>query len=428
MNNKKMEVTTLAYRKVHSLFKTPTLLLASLLLTSQLASAAEQQLDRIAAVVNNDIVMLSSVLARAKLMKAASPAAEDKKLVTQALEQLVLLKVQTQYGKELGIIVDDVMLNRTIEGIAKQNKLSLADFRIALQRQGVKYTDFREDIRSRLVIDALKQRQSGQRSNISEQEVSDLIFSQAAIINQGAQYHLQELFIPAANGIPLAQFTAARHKAEKLRKQLLGQQTFASNGVAGNDLGWKTNQELPASYSRALSIMGVDEISPVVHDSKGFHILKLMAKRGGSQQLEQQAHSRHILIRDTSSQGRQKAIKIRNKLLAGGDFSTLAKTNSADTGSAVNGGDLGWAKPATYVPSFAAIVKNAPLKSISQPVKSKFGWHIIQVLERKSIDANRASTRASAKSILAKKKTKGGYDTWLQGIRDDAFIEYRLKL
>jgi len=432
MNDKKSTLGSLlslfVQRKIRSLFKLSSLLLGSLLLSSQLSIAAEQPLDRIAAVVNNDIVMLSSVLARAKQLKTASPSTADKILIAQALEQLVLIKVQTQYGKELGIIVDDVMLNRTIEGIAKQNKLSLSDFRHALQRQGVEYSDFREDIRTRLVINALKQRQSGQRASISEQEVNDLIFSQSSIINQDAQYHLQELFIPAPNGVSLPQFNIARKQAETLRRQLLGQQAFASNKYATKDLGWKTNKELPSSYSRALSLMGIDEISPVVHDSEGFHILKLVAKRGGSQQLEQQVHARHILIADPSSAGKRKALSIRNKIIKGGDFATLAKTNSADTGSAINGGDLGWAKPEVYVPEFANTVKTVALKAISQPIKTKFGWHIIQVLERKKIDASRASMRASAKSILAKKKNKSGYDTWLQGIRDDAFIEYRLKL
>lgn len=432
MNDKKSTLGSLlslfVQRKIRSLFKLSSLLLGSLLLSSQLSIAAEQPLDRIAAVVNNDIVMLSSVLARAKQLKTASPSTADKILIAQALEQLVLIKVQTQYGKELGIIVDDVMLNRTIEGIAKQNKLSLSDFRHALQRQGVEYSDFREDIRTRLVINALKQRQSGQRASISEQEVNDLIFSQSSIINQDAQYHLQELFIPAPNGVSLPQFNIARKQAETLRRQLLGQQAFASNKYATKDLGWKTNKELPSSYSRALSLMGIDEISPVVHDSEGFHILKLVAKRGGSQQLEQQVHARHILIADPSSAGKRKALSIRNKIIKGGDFATLAKTNSADTGSAINGGDLGWSKPEVYVPEFANTVKTVALKAISQPIKTKFGWHIIQVLERKKIDASRASMRASAKSILAKKKNKSGYDTWLQGIRDDAFIEYRLKL
>ncbi len=428
MNNQKLTTNLLIQNKIHALFKTAALVFGSLLLSTQLSMAASQPLDRIAAVVNEDIVMLSSVLSRAKKLKAVSPNSDDKTLIAQALDQLILIKVQTQYGKALGIVVDDVMLNRTIEGIARQNNLSLGDFRLALQKQGVEYSDFREDIRSRLIINALKQRQSGSKRNISEQEVSDLIFSQASAINQDAQYHLQDILIAAPNGTALSQFYIAKKKAENIRKKLLGQKTFATNGIETNDLAWKTTQELPAAFTRVLSLMGVDEISPVVHDSRGFHILKLIAKRGGSQQLELQAHARHILIPDTSKKGQQKAISIRKKLLAGANFSTLAKANSADKGSAVNGGDLGWATPKNYVPAFANTVRTAPLNAISQPVKTKFGWHIIQVLERKKVDTSQEAIRASAKSILAKKKNKGGYDKWLQGIRDDAFIEYRLKL
>lgn len=429
MNNQKLTTNLLIQNKIQALFKTATLVFGSLLLSTQLSMAASQPLDRIAAVVNEDIVMLSSVLSRAKKLKAVSPNADDKTLIAQALDQLILIKVQTQYGKALGIVVDDVMLNRTIEGIARQNNLSLGDFRLALQKQGVEYSDFREDIRSRLIINALKQRhQSGSRANISEQEINDLIFSQASAINQNAQYHLQDILIAAPNGTALSQFNIAKRKAENIRKKLLGQKTFATDGIETNDLVWKTAQELPAAFTRVLSLMGVNEISPVVHDSRGFHILKLIAKRGGSQQLELQAHVRHILIPDTSKKGQQKAMSIRKKLLAGANFASLARANSADKGSAVNGGDLGWATPKNYVPAFANTVRTAPLNAISQPVKTKFGWHIIQVLERKKVDTSQETIRASAKSILAKKKNKGSYDKWLQGIRDEAFIEYRLKL
>ena len=139
-------------------------------------------------------------------------------------------------------------------------------------------------------------------------------------------------------------------------------------------------------------------------------------------------NARHILIADSSNKGQQKANKLRQQLLSGSDFATLATTNSADTSSAINGGELGWASPSNYVPAFAFIVKTAPIKAISQPVKTKFGWHIIQVLERKTVDKSREALRASARSILSKKKNKNDYETWLQSLRDEAFIEYRIKL
>ena len=406
----------------------PALFLSALFLFSPSLRAAEQSLDRIAAIVNSDIVMLSTVLQQAKRLKTAAPSTTDKELIKQALEQLILLRVQVQHGKKLGIIVDDVMLNRTVEGIARQNNLSLASFRNALEKEGFEYSTFREEIRNRLIIDALKQRQSGGRSKISEQEITDLIFSQAVQLNKDAQYHLQDILIPAPNGTPLPQFNSARNKAQQLRDQLLKQTHFASNEMSTNDMGWKNIAELPLAYTRVLSLMGVNEISPVVHDSKGFHILKLIEKRGGGQNLQLQVHARHILIGDSSNHGLQKAKKISQQLTTGANFATLAKINSADTGSAVNGGDLGWATPSTYVPAFAAVVKKSPIKSISQPIKSKFGWHIIQVLARKNVDSSRDALRASAKSLLSKKKNKDGYKIWLQGVRDDAFVEYRIKL
>ena len=433
MKNKDLNTTSMILSTIKSffsfkLFIFPAICFSALVLIYPSTSTAEQSLDHIAAIVNNDIVMMSSVLQQTKHLKVTSPESADNKLIKKALEQLVLIKIQIQRGKELGIIIDDVMLNRTIEGIATQNKLSLADFQKALQREGFEYTTFREEIRNRLMIDALKQRQSGRRSNISEQEITDLIFSQASALNKDAQYHLQDILIPAANGIPLAHFNSARDKAQQLRRQLLKQTKFSSNGVTTDDLGWKDSNELPLAYKRVLSLMGVDEISPVIHDSKGFHILKLIEKRGGGKNLQQQVHVRHILISNSDSKGQQKANALRQKLLAGEDFATLATTHSADPGSAVNGGDLGWATPTTYVPAFASIVKILAIKTISPIIKTKFGWHIIQVLERKTMDKSREALRTSAKSLLFKKKNKDGYKTWLQGLRDDAFVEYRLKL
>ena len=405
-----------------------SLCLSSLLFFSHNVIAKEQPLDHIAAIVNSDIVMLSSVLQQVKRLKPNTSNEPKNKLMKQALEQLILVKIQVQRGKRLGIIIDDVMLNRAIENIARQNKLSLADFKIALERSGFKYTAFREDIRNRLMIDALKQRQSGKRASISEQEVTDLIFSQASRLNKDAHYRLQDILISAPNGTSLTQFNTARNKALQLRSQLLKQKKFASNEVTTTDMEWKNVTELPLPYTRALSLMSVNEISPVIHDSKGFHILKLIEKRGGGQNLQLQVHSRHILIGDRSNKGLQKANTLRQQLQSGTDFATVAKINSADKSSAINGGDLGWATPATYVPAFANIVRTSPINTVSQPVKTKFGWHIIEVIERKEIDASRTALRASAKSILSKKKHKNGYETWLKDIRDDAFVEYRMTL
>jgi peptidyl-prolyl cis-trans isomerase SurA len=421
------------YRKKKSFFSFkkrtfPTLYLSSILLFSPITTLAETSLDRIAAVVNSDIVMLSNVLQQAKRLKTNSPSNEDSSVIKQALEQLILVKIQIQRGKKLGIIIDDVMLNRTIEKIARQNKLSLTNFQKALQQEGFEYSIFREEIRNRLMIDALRQRHSGSRSNISEQEVTDLIFSQATKLNKDAEYHLQDILIPAPNGTPLTQFNMAKNKAIQLRKQLLQQKSFSSNQFTTDDTDWKTSAELPIAYTRALSLMSINEISPVIHDSKGFHILKLVEKRGGGQNLQLQVHARHILIADSSNKGQKKINTLRQQLQAGADFATVAKIHSADTASAVSGGDLGWATPTIYVPPFASVIKTSPINAISLPVKTKFGWHIIQVLERKQVDSSRNALRASAKSILSKKKNKNGYETWLQGVRDDAFIEYRLTL
>lgn len=395
--------------------------------------ARDVPLDKIAAVVNNDVVMLSEVLQTArKIKESGNTRLSDSELVKKVLEKLILEKIQVQKAKEIGVKIDNVALNEAMQRIAAQNKLNLEQFRVALKGEGLNYKDFRETIREKLYIDTLKKRQQGRNKKISENEVDSLIQSESLTLNKDVQYHLVDILFPAPNGISVKQFNTRYKQAQNLRKRLLAksdklsQAIIAKAGASKKDLGWKSSQSLSPVFLRTLSLMGEGELSNVVRDAVGFHILKLVEQRGGKRKIAQQAQARHILISNDTPNAKLKATQIRNKILAGESFAKLAQLNSADKGSAANGGDLGMVDPAGFVPPFANAVRTLPLNTLSQPIKTRFGWHLIEVLERKTTDQTREALKLQAQSLISDKNKSEEYNNWLQGLMDEAFIEYRL--
>ena len=396
------------------------------------AQAKEVSLDRIAAVVNNDVVMLSEVrdiVTRLSRNKSTAPPQEVYKKV---LDKLIMEKIQMQRAKDLGIKIDNAALNRAVLSIAKQNKLNLDQFRVALAHEGIDYKKFRESIRDKLYIESLRKRQQGRNAKISEIEVDDLIKDESLQLNQSVQYHIKDILIPAPNGLTVPQFNNKLAQAQQLRKQLIGKpeprvaSLLKKYGASLKDLGWQGSKELNPAKVRALSLLEPGELSNVVRDPAGFHILKLIEQRGGDRKIRKLARVRHILIPASDPKGRLKAILLRNKILAGESFAKLAKDNSADTGSAQNGGELDFTSPDSFVPPFAAAVKSLPLNTLSQPIKTRFGWHILEVLERKTTDTTREALKEKAGSLITDKKKSEEYKNWLQGLRDQAYVEYRI--
>lgn len=418
-------------------FLHPRILLAMILLTSYVATTQAQEvaLDEIAAIVNDDVIMFSEVKQIALRNKQATKGqVSDKALIKDALENLILKTVQLQRAKEIGIVIDDVAVNTAMQSIAEQNKLNLTQFKVALENEGINYRAFRETTREKIYLDTLRRRQQSSNKKITEADVDELIQSQSQQLNKDVQYQLIDILVSAPNGTSVQQFNRLLTQAQNLRKHLLAKSSQLSNpiikkaGATSTDLGWKSSQSLSPAFVRALSLMGEGELSNIVRDQRGFHILKLIAQRGGIRKLTQQARVRHILIPSTDPQAKLKATILRNKILAGEDFATLAEKNSADKGSAQDGGKLGMMDPSVFVPPFRDAVKNLPLNSLSQPIQTQFGWHIIEVLERKTSDQTREALKLQAQNVISKEKKGDEFNNWLQGLRDEAFVEYRINL
>lgn len=409
------------------------LLFLTFLLLAQITIAEDRPLDSIAAIVNDDVIMVSEVRrTAAQLTRPKEAQASPQTLFKDVLEKLILDKVQVQRAKAIGIKIDDAAVDQAMQSIAAQNKLDLQQFRVALIKEGYDYKQFRESIRDRLHIESLRKRQQSQNKRISENEIDDLIQAESFSLNKDVQYNIIDITVPNTNGHSVTQFNDNLNRAQQLRKRLLGkselsQAEISKNGATSKDLGWQNAQSLNPVYLRSLSLIGEGELTDVVRDAKGFHILKLVEQRGGKRKQSQQARVRHILISADTPKAKLKVIQLRNKILAGENFSKLAEQHSADKGSASNGGELPMANPANYVPPFAQAVNTLPLNSLSQPIKTKFGWHILEVLERKSSDNTREAIKLQAQSLISEKKQKEQFKNWLQGLRDDAFVEYRIK-
>ncbi len=418
-------------------FPQARILLSMLFFVSYVATTQAQEvaLDEIAAIVNDDVIMFSEVKQAALRNKQATKGQRsDKAYIKDALEALILKTVQLQRAKKIGIVIDDVAVDTAMLSIAEQNKLNLTQFKIALEKEGINYRDFRENTRDKIYLDTLQRRQQRNNKSITNFEIDELIQSQSQRLNKDVQYQLIDVLIPAPNGTSVQQFNRLLTQAQNLREQLLAKSSQLSGpvikkmGATSTDLGWRSSQSLSPAFVRTLSLMGEGELSNIVRDQRGFHILKLVAQRGGIRKLTQQARVRHILIPSTNPQAKLKATILRNKILAGEDFATLAEKNSADKGSAQDGGNLGMMDPSAFVPPFRDAVKSLPLNSLSQPIQTQFGWHILEVLDRKTTDQTREALKLQAQSVISKEKKGDEFNNWLQGLRDEAFVEYRLNL
>lgn len=424
--------------------------LSSIILTTSLlisSAQANTPLDGIAAVVNNDVIMLSEINARARLLRSTSKQAarlSPTQLKAEALNTLILDRLQIQQANDRGITIDSVRLNKTLEKIAQRNKMSLGQFRQALKREGMDYDTYREQIRNKMIMEALRQRQVDRRIHVSNQEVEDLIVSQSNTINKGVQYNLQHILVSAPNGTPIAQVNKAKKRAEALRKKAIASGNFdavaksSSDDYAakkGGNLGWQPAEKLPASFNRVLSLLEVGAISDVVRDPQGFHILKLLDKRGGKQQgkgLVTKAHVKHILIRvdakRSDAQAKQEITKIRQQIIAGASFEKLAQKYSEDPGSKANGGDLGWASEKALVPQFASVMKSQKINTLSAPFRTQYGWHILKVLDRRQADSTPDRLKLKAQEYLGQRKLEEEYEAWLERLKGEAYIEYRIPL
>lgn len=422
------------------------------LLASSMAFAQTRELntsgvllDRVAATVNEGIVLdselqeqLAIISERLREQKLDPPPANV--LRQQVLERLVVQELQMQRAERAGIKVSDETLNNALTDVAESNKIKLADLPAALASQGIDYASYRDGIRKELAMQILRQRDVIGRINVSPREIDQFLERQKRMPSESSEYNVSHILVAVPQAATPAQLDEATKRAEDVyQRATAGGEDFARLAVSysnaqtaleGGSLGWRKGPELPTFLAEVIAGMKAGDITKPLRTPSGFHILKLNEMRGNAQVIVNQVHARHILIKPNELQDdatvQQKLAAIRERVLNGENFAATASVVSEDPSSAAEGGDLGWAGPGSYVPEFEAELAQLQPDEISQPFRTQFGWHIIQLLGRRQFDTTDDVRRQRAFTALRESKADEETELWLRRLRDEAYVEFKL--
>lgn len=406
------------------------------------AQAERTPLDKVVAVVNSEALMqteletrLDSVYQNLRQRNITPPPRDQ--LRRQVLDRLILDTIQIQKASDSGVRVGDQELAAAIESVARQNKMTTAQFRQLLERQGLAFTVVQEQIGRELLINQLRQRRVGQRIHISEQEVDIFLAQQKSELNS-TDYNLQQITLTLPDKATPQQVAEVEAEAQKAYQQLIDGEDFAQLAIRvsdddyaleGGNAGWRRGSELPVLIADQVQLLDINSITQPLRSPAGFHIVKLLEKRGGVSKLITETQARHILISPTTirteSEARKLISQLRERVQQGEDFAELARNYSDDKGSAGDGGSLGWAGPGKFVPEFEAAMNNTPIEGVSPIFRSPFGFHIIRVEGRRSQDIGRQVLEDQARQQLYKRKFESELENWLREIRSAAYVEIR---
>lgn len=403
------------------------------------------KMDRIVAVVDQTVITEQELESRitslsAQLRKQGTELPEESILRKQILERLISDALQLQYAAQTGIKVDDIQLDKTIERIAEQNKMTIREFHDALNQDGISIRKFRADIRNEIIIARLREREVESRVNVSESEIDNYLTTQASSNQNQDEYDISHILIRVPEDAAPEDVQKAKTKVDEALAALDAGTNFAKvsasfsdapNALEGGNIGWKSGSQVPTLFLDALKTMQKGDVSTALRSPNGFHILKVNDKRGGSSPLIiEQTHARHILIKlseiMSEKDAKQKIDGIKERLDNGEKFEILARQFSED-GTASNGGDLGWVNPGDTVPQFEKAMNTLKQDEISDPVLSPFGWHVIQVIERRKQDMSKEAARLKARQEIRTRKADEAYQDWVRELRDRAFVELRLE-
>jgi peptidyl-prolyl cis-trans isomerase SurA len=421
------------------------LLLAAAAGLAAMPAQAVVLVDRIVAVVNKDVVTYSELneavgMAQRQLERQGTAAPERALLERQMLERLILDKAQLQLARETGIRIDELSLDRAVERIAQSNNMTLADFRRALEGDGVSFDAWRNEVRQQMIMTRLREREVENRVQVSDTELDLFLEQMKNRPQESEEYNLSHILVRVPEGASPERIRAARERAEKAVAEARSGESFARvaasysdapDALQGGALGWRTHERMPELFAEAVMKMKPGEVSEPLRSPAGFHIVQLLDKRGaGAGAPVVQTRLRHILIRtsDTVSdaEARRKLLDLRERIVAGGaDFGELARVRS-DDGTAARGGELDWVYPGDTVPEFEHAFQELKVGEVSQPVRTPFGYHLIQVLERRTSDMSAERRRVQARAALRERKADEAYQEWLRQLRDQTYVELRL--
>jgi peptidyl-prolyl cis-trans isomerase SurA len=402
-------------------------------------------LDRIVAVVNSQVITRHDLndrltIALKQLQQQGTPAPPRENLERQVLERMILMNVQLQYARDTGLRIDDGQLDKAIERIASDNQLTLPQLRSALEKDGVTFAKFRGDIREEMIIARLREREVDNKIVVTDGEIDNLLKMETSRQGKADEFNLSHILVRVPEQASPDQLQERRARAEQALEQIKAGVDFrqvaatisdAPDAIQGGAMGWREMDRLPAIFVEALQPLAPGQVSPVLRSPNGFHIVRVNDRRGQNAPLiVTQTHARHILIKTSEIVSEKEALerieKLKERVDNNANFAEIARLQSEDS-SASRGGDLGWLSPGDTVPEFEKAMDAVKIGQISPPVKTPFGWHLIEVLERRRQDMSSEQQRLRARQALRAQKSDEAYQEWVRQLRDKAFVEIRLE-
>ncbi len=422
------------------------LILGLMLLFSLNLQAAVKELDHIVALVNDDIIAKSELDSQTQELLTQLSQKNQTNLPPmniiqeQVLDRMINKRLQLQAAHRFGLSVDDATVTKAIANIAETNRISLLQLRETLEADGINFALFREQLREDILINRLKQKEVINRIVITEQDIENFLEREIGTSRQRSAVHLYHILIATPEGASPEDVQQAKKKAKAVYDQLAEGTDFSELAIRlsdgrqaldGGDLGWIEVSRIPSLFTGVIDEMEVDSISKPIRNASGFHIVKLAEVKGGNKLIVNQTHARHILISTneivSDNEARQRLETLRERIIGGDSFETLARSHSDDKASAIKGGDLGWTNPGDLVSQFEDQMNALEIGEISQPFKTPFGWHIVQPLERRQHDSTQEALKNRARLEIQKQKSEEAIELWLRRLRDEAYVEVFLE-
>jgi len=422
------------------------LLLITALSQPLLAAEGEgETLDQIVAIVDEDVVTRSELdmeINRIKVQLRARGSTQlppPDVLEQQVLDRVIMKKLELAAAKRAGINVGEDIVAQAVSNIARQAGLTLSEFRQALNQEGISFQSYRDGIRQQIIIQRLLQKEVTQRIRVTDQEVKSFLARKADGGSGRSEYQLRHILIATPEGASPEELKRAKEKAQRLVQELRNGLDFATAAVAesdsqqalsGGDLGWRRTDQLPTLFIEQVANMKKGEISDPIRSGSGYNIIQVEDFKGGERHVINQTRVRHILVKTnevtSDEDARTRLEQLRQRILGGDDFADLARANSEDTASAIKGGDLGWVTPGDLLPRFEEEMNGLSIDQVSEPFRTEFGWHIMQVLDRRSHDSTEEVKKTEARDKIRKRKFEEESELYLRRLRDEAYIEKKL--
>lgn len=409
------------------------------------AAAAQKKIDQVAAIVGKNVVTLSELNSRMAEIKNRTDAEKiklppDEVLRKQVLDHLITESLQLASANRMGVKVSPEQVNAAMTNIAQKNRMSLEQFEAMLVSEGLSPAVMRQRLQREITVQQVQRGVVTQRIKVSDLEIDNFLKSADAKFWISPEYHIGHFMIALPPSPTAAEVAEAESKVNAIYEELKNGADFAATAIAksnaqdalnGGDIGWRKSADLPSLFAELVADMPVGSLSKPARSPAGFHILKLLEKRSDANQVITQSKVRHILVKTSAiisdDEARAKLSKLRTSIIGGGDFAKLAKENSEDLGSMLSGGDLGWSSPGMFVPEFEAAIGEAAVGNVSEPFKTQFGWHILQVTERRQEDMTKEVLQRKAANILTSRRFEDELQLWLMELKEDAFIDIKVQ-